>query len=234
MSSSNEDRWAREMAACGAVVLKSDPNLDPGDGDAMQLRLTYEGPVYSYSRQGEDIEVKRSKHKQEIRKKFHPQLKRWWETNKFLKESLPLVAEKKGATWRDHLAAEYLRAGYRFVPLVVEEIHLLCAIHVLFLRNGQPGDLISSGDIDNRVKTIVDALTMPERASQLGPYKTPDDGEDPFYVLLANDKLVSHLSVETDAMLEPVEGSYDLNNARVVVTATIKPYHVTLENLSFS
>jgi len=133
-----------------------------------------------------------------------------------------------------HLANQYARNGYRFVPLVVEELSLVCAIHILFLRNGQPGDLISSGDIDNRIKTVVDALTMPTNAGQIGPYKTPGPDQDPFYVLLADDKLVSHLAVETDTMLESVNGKFDPNHARIVITAKIKPSIVSLENLNFA
>jgi hypothetical protein len=179
----------------------------------MRLRLTYEGPLYSYS--NENHAEKRSKHKQELRQRFHPQLKRWWEINRFLNTSEPLTADRKGKTWRDHLANQYARNGYRFVPLAVEEISLVCAIHILFLRNGKPGDLISSGDIDSRIKTVVDALTMPINGGQLGPYRTPQADEDPFYVLLAEDKSVSHLAVETDSMLEAVHGNFDVNQARV-------------------
>lgn len=233
-----EDRWALEMAGKGALIFKSDPNLDPDRG-TMRLRLTYDGPIFSYSKSDRGMDEKRAKHKQELRKRFHPQLKRWWEVNPFLRTTDALVPTPKGATWKDHLANCYARNGYNFVPLVDSQIFLVCSLHILFLRVGGPGQVIDNGDLDNRIKTVIDGLTMPINAAQLGPYATPDDDEKPFFVLLQDDKLVSHLAVETDTLLEPTTDRLtckplmDANQARLVVTATIRPSDVHLENLSF-
>lgn len=227
------------MEANGARVLKSCHLDDPDQGGNMRLRLTYDGPLYSYQKNAEGMEGKRSKHKQEIRKRFHPQLKNWWEANKFLRESPPLVTDRKGSTWKDHLANSYALNGYNFVPLVEPSIYLVCSLHILFLRVGGPGEVIDNGDLDNKIKTVIDGLTMPISAGQLGPYSAPDADEVPFFVLLQNDKLISHLAVETDTLLEPVlnrmscKPETDINNARLVITATIGPTHVHMENLSF-
>jgi hypothetical protein len=74
---------------------------------------------------------------------------------------------------RDFLAGQFARNGYNFVPLVTERLLLLCRLDVLFLRPDPPGSLIKSGDIDNRLKTLFDALRMPENASELGRCEPP-------------------------------------------------------------
>jgi hypothetical protein len=84
--------------------------------------------------------------------------------------------------------------------LVIEELSLSCRLDILFLRSDRAGSLIKSGDIDNRLKTLFDALRMPESKAELGGYEKPIDDEDPFFVLLQDDKLITHISVETDVL----------------------------------
>jgi hypothetical protein len=131
----------------------------------------------------------------------------------------------------EHVALEYARCGYNFAPLVTERQSPICKIHFLILRADLPGPghVIESGDIDNRVKSLFDALRMVRRTEELGSYVTPGPGENPFYCLLEDDSLVTHLSVETDRMLEPIKGtSLDANDARVVITVTIEAYDYTV------
>ena len=99
-----------------------------------------------------------------------------------------------------------------------------------------PGRLIQAGDIDNRIKTLIDALRMPGmNGSELRGNETPLDGEDPFYVLLEDDKMVSSFSVESDDLLDPTESqTADNRRVRLVVTVTLRPYYVTSFNLSFA
>lgn len=74
----------------------------------------------------------------------------------------------------------YRQNGYRFVPLVREDWSLMCSISILFLRRDFPGSVIQAGDIDNRIKTIIDALRIPKHAQELVGNETPLEGEDPF------------------------------------------------------
>jgi hypothetical protein len=75
----------------------------------------------------------------------------------------------------DHLAKQYERLGYNFVPLVTEQIRLFCGISVLFLRPSMPGDVMLSGDLDNRLKTLFDALRMPSCKEELRGYDEPTE-----------------------------------------------------------
>ncbi len=112
--------------------------------------------------------------------------------------------------------------------MATEDNHLICALDILMLRNGPPGKVRT--DIDNRLKTLFDALQMPN-SDQLGG-KTPEPGQDPFYVLLADDRLITRVAVTSDMLLEPVEGVEDA--VRLVIDVNVRPYAVTWENASFA
>ncbi len=55
------------------------------------------------------------------------------------------------------------------------------------------------GDIDNRLKTLLDSFTMPDQNQT--PDGSPDTGETPFFCLLEDDKLITGLAVKTDRLL---------------------------------
>jgi hypothetical protein len=64
----------------------------------------------------------------------------------------------------------------------------------------------------------------------------PEADQDPFYVLLENDKLISVVAVETDVLLEPVPdpenpGKFVAkeNAVRLLIAATVRPYRVALD-----
>ena len=92
-------------------------------------------------------------------------------------------------------------------------------------------------DLDSRLKTLFDALKMPIEKSQIGRCQTPDADEDPFYCLLEDDKLISHVSVETDTLLEPtaegLTGNQAKNDARLVIDVLVRPYTLTHGNIGF-
>jgi hypothetical protein len=142
------------------VAVKSDGGKCGAEN--VTFRLTYEGHLLGSAR-GEP----RTKHKHEIRRVFHGQLTRFWRNSSFLSRAkLP-----DGRSLAERLANNYQHCGYRWVPLVKEG--MLCDINVLFLRSDAPGALVKSGDIDNRIKTLLDALRMPVALSELGGYTTP-------------------------------------------------------------
>ena len=106
---------------------------------------------------------------------------------------------------------------------------------ILFLRRDIPGSIISAGDIDNRIKTVIDGLRRPRNGKELVGNETPQAGEDPFYVLLEDDKQVTHLEVETDTLLDPpTGGAFDHRLVRLLITVDLRPYNVTMFNLSFA
>lgn len=221
------------------------------DGEpAMKFRLTYEGPLRPTQREAEDHQPHpHAPHQHTIRKCFHKQLKHLWATNKFLStcrvhpKFYATPRPNDGAMWAsdpnemipylDAVATNYHEYGYKFVPLVRDHIDLMCSLDILFLRRDVPGSIVSAGDIDNRLKTVIDALRRPKNAKEV--VENPGAGEDPFFCLMEDDKQIDRLTIEADMLLDPPQaGEEDLRKARVVVTVEVKPFLTTNFNLGFA
>jgi hypothetical protein len=103
-------------------------------------------------------------------------------------------------------------------------------------RRDVPGSVISAGDLDNRIKTLVDTLRRPASIQELRGNEKPTAGEDPFFCLLEDDKLVTHLAVETDTLLDLPTGSVedDRREVKLIITVELKPNDVTMFNLGFA
>jgi hypothetical protein len=175
----------------------------------MEFRLTYNGRLKSRG-----SATARDKH--EIRKNFHHQLRALWSRE-------PLVSAK--ASLRDPHAQEgtislVQRVGpFVFVPPVSQRWFTIAEVDVLFLRHSTPGQLIGhGGDIDNRMKTLFDALRVPI-ATELPPSEAPGEDQEPFYCLLQDDALVTALAVRTDQLLTPGNG----NDVQLIIHVNVKP-----------
>ena len=207
----------------------------------MKFRLIYQGQLLSDKKGGGFLDA-RAKHKHEIRKTIHPQLKRLWEISPSLflepEPSIRPGTVEWGKPKYDQtavgLSENYDRCGYKFVPLINRGNHSICSVDVLYLRSAAPGSLFSSGDIDNRLKTLFDGLTMPRDRSQLGGYNEPCDNEKPFFVLLEDDSLITRASVENDTLLQPIDGILDDNAARVIISVSTGVTQVTPMNIHLS
>jgi hypothetical protein len=240
------DCWSnRKKTAANVVVLKSDPYFDPESGAGVEFRLTYEGLLMATQKDAiSGQHDARAEHKRGLRRVFHLQLKRLWEVNPYLKYGYPVTFDwntknvpNTGATHHcsiaEFLAPLYKRNGYSCVPLVREDLSLVCAIEVLFLRPDPPGSVLKSGDIDNRIKTLFDALRLPKGQQELVGYEKPQQDEEPFYCLLEDDSLITHVSVETDVLLQPTGGKPDPNDSRLIITVKLRPYTSTPSNAGF-
>jgi hypothetical protein len=99
-------------------------------------------------------------------------------------------------------------------------------------RPADGGGVYSKGDLDNRIKTLIDALQIPIDSRGL-PMGGPSKDEQPyFFALFDDDNIISHLSVETDYLLGEVT-KQDVNGApiprseldvRAMLTITLQPY----------
>ena len=214
------------------VFERSDSDYFPEASD-MEFRLTYEGELKSDGG---------AKHKHEIRREFRPQLQAYWGMHPYLKTANAVVEtsarprrfKEVNPSLRDYLADQHQHNGYKFVPLVTANLSLACGLDILFMRPSMPGEIMKSGDIDGRLKTLFDALRMPIPKAELGGYDVPLPDETPFDVLLEDDKLITHVSVTTDVLLQPTGRSPSLvNDARLVIAVTIKPVNQGWHNINF-
>jgi len=108
---------------------------------------------------------------------------------------------------------------------------LFAEIELDLMRPEPPGRLLTQGgDMDNRLKTLFDALTMPRHANALPPDVQPQEGEMPFFCLLEDDNLVTSLSVKTEQLLEP---DVDESTVDLLIRVSIGRTKNTLGNGAF-
>src|SRR5262245_57004992 len=78
----------------------------------------------------------------------------------------------------------YKHDGFDWLPIVTEQNGLICKLDILMLREGVPRAVLH--DVDNRLKTLFDALRKAKDAQELGAKTiqgqlTPQPDENPFY-----------------------------------------------------
>jgi len=190
------------------------------DKNLLEFRLLYQGELPPSGNKRHPAQ------KHAIRRVFHPQLRRLWGVKPNLRqwtfqwfhkaslEAASAIAEQfskpedqeKLVQARLRLGIEtmgkyYAKAGYELAPLVIPEFALQCSIDILLLRPGERVVLDEQGDLDGQVRTIVDALRMPDNPGETGN-ATPTDDEHPLFCLLQNDKLISEIKVTADELLQ--------------------------------
>lgn len=206
----------------------------------MQFRLTYRGRLPAESRS-----ETRAADKQRIRREMHRQLAELWEVNPFLREFLrphvdewrlntelnsatpPVMSDifkpaRVGPSLALRMATGFELAGYKFLPLIGDafEVKTACALDILFLRRDAPGGLIrSGGDIDNRIKVLLDAFKMPQAGSGFQPDAPPRDDESPFFCLVQDDSLITELKVTTDRLLTPKADDEHVHDVHLIFTS---------------
>jgi hypothetical protein len=194
----------------------------------VEFRLIYEGELLSSGNRGSTV-----CNKHNIRKAFHPQLRRLWALHSSIRQYAR--SQFDPAKWTDPvntederteaglglIGKEWNRANIDFVPLVTDKFALRCALDVLLLRPSDQRSVLRRGDIDGQVKTLFDALRIPESTAETGGVAaTPD--EVPFYCLLSDDRLITELRVTDDQLLMlPHQGTLNPTDAFVVIHVRI-------------
>ena len=181
-----------------------------------------------------------------IRRQIHSQLKELWQTHHvlrlletdtilpagggrfqqfFVHHSFELPqSELSGPTV--NLIDPIEVVGKSFIPIVRESMSLVCDLDILFLRRGEPGQLVSQGgDIDNRIKTLLDGLRMPESTDEIANKRV----SRPMYCLLENDSLITGLNVKTGPLLDHRQKS--IHAVHLIIGVTVNAIHVLPYNM---
>jgi len=175
--------------------------------DFMRFTLFYRGPLHAASRK-----ETRAEEKQVLRRAFHKQLADLWFTHpafgsgvgNIMDQWLQISDENQIANRPGNMIRAYDYGAFRFVPLVTNGLKLRCELDILFLRKEPPGYIFDgeTGDVDNRLKVLFDALRMPKASDkELPAIDRPREGERPFFCLLEDDKLITCFNVETERLL---------------------------------
>lgn len=118
--------------------------------------------------------------------------------------------------------------GQQFASVVNKNNHLVAELDILFLRPEEPGSLITqSGDVDNRIKTLLDALSIPKE-NQI------DDQSDAngklVHCLLEDDNLITGLNVSVNRLLDPK----NKNEVLLVISVKVSFTEALISNLDFA
>jgi hypothetical protein len=98
------------------------------------------------------------------------------------------------------------------------------------LSSDLPGGLFTYGDIDNRLKTIFDALSMPRNVQQVPSGRATEPDGRPF-CLLEDDKLVTRVNVTNDRLLSARPMSQE---ALVLIRVQPLAFRVTTANIDIA
>jgi hypothetical protein len=195
--------------------------------------------------------------KHAVRKAIHKQLVHLWQVVPDLKmrsdeHSLlsapdakrnPTTITMAAATPRESLwktlGDKFDKCGYKFVPLVSSYLGLTCGLDILLLQKDKATPIGQAGDIDNRLKTLFDALQVPQDCNEIEGVKEAD--EDPyFFCLTENDSLITDVRVTADKWLAPFTppagpgAAHPENFVHLVITVKVRPSVFTYENLAFA
>jgi hypothetical protein len=211
--------------------------------NVLRFHLVYSGPL---SASGNKSKLEEAS---QIRAALSPQIKHLWDTHHSLQ-----VLKMEGARPPQNVGMtvamgpggrasprQMLNMGYvdlipallindkPFVPLVRRSLDLNCEIDILFLRQQDPGELISQGgDIDNRIKTLLDALRLPDKDEDARA-PTPVSKEGCIFTLMESDTLVSRLNIDTDRLLFPQ--TEKPNEVHLVIEITLNVLRVGPHNM---
>jgi len=179
----------------------------------MQFRLHYRGPLHANA----DAE-----RKHEIRRVFHPQLATLWDS-----PALSVIRTREWVMPGGYDRWLRVRGQSRFIPLVMESAGNIAELHITWLRPGPLGSLVNpSGDIDNRLKTLFDALRVPTKG---GEAKEADPNQLT-YCLLDDDALITDVRITTDRLLE--KGVPDMH-VEMIIAVSIRPGAASLPQSTY-
>lgn len=160
----------------------------------MEFTLSYRGPLKASADPSD---------KHELRRHFHRQLRELWRQPPLSAYQKHYLADPSTAAPKSVIEQHH---GFRFAPLVSKALDFVASVRIHILRPEEPGKLLSqAGDLDNRLKALLEALKVPHELNALPSGAVPSEDEDPFFCLLQDDALIVSLAVHTDRLLEPAQ-----------------------------
>ncbi|MFZ5836322.1 MAG: hypothetical protein ACOY2B_13215 [Pseudomonadota bacterium] len=183
----------------------------------MRFTLTYQG----------DLPPKaNAQQKWLIRRALEPQLRRLWET-----PPLNDLSKYQDPNYKpDDCYVGQTFGQLEYVPIITEKLSLRAELNIFLLSASLPGGIINqSSDIDNRLKTLLDALSMP--SAQQVPNTPDSEPDNRVFCLLEDDKLITRVEVSNDKLLTVDERSRE---ALVIIRVRPIAFRVTLANIGIA
>ncbi|HEY9158669.1 hypothetical protein [Candidatus Binatus sp.] len=177
--------------------------------DNVKFRLRYDGPLPSASRRDT-----RCKEKNQIRWRLHHQLATVVTQVDFSrvfthtdKSGLPTFVNKRFK-------------GYGFMALISTADVLVCDLSIQLERRDFVGGILKpEGDLDNRLKTLLDALRLPQDENEVMPPDDPAQKKN-CLCLLEDDSLITGLNIQAITSLEDLPKG----NVRLSIDVELKAH----------
>ncbi len=176
----------------------------------MEFTLYYRGPLKAATGSN-----RRRAEKHDLRKHFHTQLKELWnqtplvDHQEFLEPNSNPIRKwgwDESGVWADREDEFTLlreMGVFVFAPTISAKLHMVADLTITLLRPEPPGQIVTqTGDIDNRLKTLLDALKVPSQRDDLPAEVSPSRDESPFFCLMEDDNLITKLDITTDRLLD--------------------------------
>ena len=181
----------------------------------MEFTLFYQGELKSKGS---------IKHKHFIRREFHKQLVNIWEEGRFKELKKYLIERDMLTNWKIN--------KFNFLPMVNNLYGQVAELNIFILWPDAPGTIIiNKGDIDNRLKTLLDALRMPKDNNEIPKDDFPKDDEVIFYCLLEDDKLITKISIMTDRLLY---SNVNHSEVKLFIQVNVKPSKLDFDDTAYA
>jgi hypothetical protein len=212
----------------------------------MEISLSYRGPLPGG---GDHVKA----YKTRIRQELHYQLAGLCERNEHFRQASdePLPEAKMrgnrvelidppaqpvqgmGTVW-GHDFFRVPLSGVDFIPLLTRKNYRVAELALLLWRRSEPGNILQpDGDIDNRLKTLFDALRMPHSVDEIDSGSLFKEGR--CYCLLEDDSLITKLTVSTHKTYRPPPSELTDTEASIYVElnmiVTVKATFPTIRNM---
>jgi hypothetical protein len=192
----------------------------------MDFTLHYRGPLKAATGRN-----KRKDHKHDLRRHFHKQLKGLWKLPQLSEFRDSLIVPEPDAVETRTLLRHV--GQYHFAPLIGSYFDLVASLEIVMLRPEPEGRIfVRGGDIDNRLKTLLDALKVPNETAALPDNVPPSSDETPFFCLLEDDSLITNVDIQTAHWLEP--DVQDSDEVVLLLRVRTKPTRVTWGNIGLA
>lgn len=164
--------------------------------------------------------------KHQIRQQLHPQMRSVCLSDQFRE----MFKELDGKSKKGDGMHMYLDIGEkRFWFLISEEYKTIVDLNITILLPHAVGAIVNNGgDIDNRIKTLFDALRIPSVSSEIPPTDSFDYGEEGMFCLLQDDKLINRVSIVSYQDHEPI----DKDSVRCFIEVKTKITQALVSNLA--
>ncbi|MBN2779958.1 MAG: hypothetical protein JXQ74_02710 [Alphaproteobacteria bacterium] len=179
----------------------------------MKFKLIYQGTLKIHPK-------KRVQHIHAIRSQLAPQMEKLLSIPPY-SNICDYIDGKNGLKKKDIVRHV---GGIDFVPVISPSLNLLAELDIQMLHP----ELIGTprADIDNRMKTLFDALRRPQNEHEIP--ENADRGRK-MHVLLDDDRFVTKMSVNTSHWL----GAKNPDDLLVIITVNIRASRGTMDNLAF-